>query len=69
MKPASIEAQGDFGHCCWYFKNSLIHAFLSLLGLYCFAWVFSSCSRQGLLLVVVHGLLTAVASIVVEHRL
>ena len=30
---------------------------------------FSSCSEQGLLFVAVHGLLTAVASLVVEHRL
>ena len=69
MKPASTEAQWDFGHCCCYFKNSFIRAFLPLLDLYCFAWVFSSCGRQGLLFVVVHGLLTAGASLVVEHRL
>ena len=37
--------------------------YLLLLGL------FSSCREQGATLVVVHGLLIAVASLVVEHRL
>ena len=31
------------------------------------AWAFSSCGEWGLLFVVVHGLLIAVASLVVEH--
>ena len=31
--------------------------------------LFSSCSKKGLLFVVVHGLLTSVASLVAEHRL
>ena len=31
--------------------------------------LFSSCGKWGLLLVVVHGLLTVVASLIVEHRL
>ena len=35
----------------------------------CCAWAFSSCSEQGLLFVVVRGLLTAVASLVAEHGL
>ena len=39
------------------------------LGLYCWAWSFSSCCEWGLLFVAVHGFLTAVASLVVEHRL
>ena len=34
------------------------------LGLLCCAWVFSSCGEQGLLFVVVHVLLIAVASLV-----
>ena len=32
-------------------------------------WAFSRCSAPGLLLVEVHGLLTAVASLAAEHRL
>ena len=39
------------------------------IGLRCCAQVFSSCGEQGLLFVVVRGLLTAVASLVAEHRL
>ena len=38
-------------------------------GLPCCAWAFSSCSKRGLLSFVVHGLLTAVALFVSEHRL
>ena len=33
------------------------------------AQVFSSCGKQGLLFVKVHGLLIVIASLVVEHRL
>ena len=40
--------------------------FLAVLGLRCYAWAFSSCSEQGLLLVAVHGLLIAAASLIVE---
>ena len=36
--------------------------FLAALGLRCCAWAFSSCGEQGLLFVVVCGLLIAVAS-------
>ena len=43
--------------------------FLAVLGLHCCVWAFSSCSERGLLLVAVHGLLIAVASLVAEHRL
>ena len=43
--------------------------FLAVLGLRCCARAFSSCSEQGLLFVVVCGLLTAVASLVAEHGL
>ena len=43
--------------------------FFSALGLPCFMWAFSNgCSKQELVFVVVHGILTAVASVVVEHR-
>ena len=44
--------------------------FLAVLGLRCCAWAFSSCGKQGLLFIVVHGLLIAVASsLVAEHGL
>ena len=43
--------------------------FLAALGLRCCAQAFSSCSEQGLLFVVVHGLLIAVASLIAEHGL
>ena len=43
--------------------------FLAALGLRCCTRAFSSCSKRGLLFVVVHGLLIAVASLVVEHGL
>ena len=42
---------------------------LAVLGLRCCAQAFSSCGEQGLLFVAVRGLLTAVASLVVEHGL
>ena len=42
--------------------------FLAVLGLRCCARAFSSCGKQGLLFVAAHGLLTEVASFVVEHR-
>ena len=43
--------------------------FLAALGLHCFVRAFSSCGERGLLFVVVHGLLIAVASLVAEHGL
>ena len=43
--------------------------FLAALGLHCFVHAFSSCSKWGLLFIVVHGLLIAVASLVAEHGL
>ena len=46
-----------------------IHLFLAALGLRCCALAFSGCSERGLLFVEVRGLLTAVASLVAEHRL
>ena len=38
------------------------------LGLRCFAWAFSSCGKWVLLFVVGHGLLIAVAALVVDHQ-
>ena len=42
---------------------------MAALGLRCCARAFSSCGKQGLLLVAVRGLLIAVASLVAEHGL
>ena len=43
--------------------------FLAALGLRCCTWAFFSCGEGGLLFVAVRGLLTAVTSLVAEHRL
>ena len=48
---------------------SFFFFFLAALGLRCCAQPFSSCGEQGLLSVVVLGLLIAVASLIVEHGL
>ena len=40
---------------------------MAALGLHCCVQAFSSCGEQGLLFVAVHGLLIAVACLVVEH--
>ena len=50
-----------------YFNNVFI--FGRIGGLRCCTRAFSSCSERGLLFVVVHGLLIAVASLVAEHGL
>ena len=50
-----------------YYK--FICLFLAALGLHFCMWAFSSCGEQGLLFVVLQGLLIAVASLVVEHGL
>ena len=47
----------------------LIFKFLAALGLRCCVRASSSCGEQGLLFTAVHGLLIAVASLVVEHGL
>ena len=49
--------------------NIFFFFFLAALGLGCCARAFSSCGERGLLFVEVHGLLIAVASLVVEHGL
>ena len=47
-----------------------VNIYLFLLCLFILAaQAFSNCSEQGLLFVVAHGLLIAVASLLVEHRL
>ena len=53
----------------WFFLSKFIYLFLAALGLRCCARALSSCGERGLLFVVVHGLLIAVASLVVEHGL
>ena len=50
-------------------KKLLLILFLAALGLRCCPRGFSSCSKRGLLFVVVRGLLIAVASLVAEHGL
>ena len=54
-----------------YFKFLIFFffSFLAALGVRCCTWAFSSCSEQGLLFFAVCGLLIAVASLAVEHRL
>ena len=49
--------------------NLFIYLFLAALGLRCCTRAFSSCSKPGLLLIAVRWLLTAVSSLVAEHRL
>ena len=54
----------------FFFINLFIfYLFLAVLGLRCCARAFSSCDERGLLFIVMHGLLIAVASLVVEHGL
>ena len=53
-----------------FFKiNLFIYLFLAALGFCCCTRAFSSCGERGLLFVAVRGLLMAVASLAVEHRL
>ena len=51
------------------FFLKIMYLSLAVLGLYCWAWAFSRCCEQGLLPAAVCGLLTALASLAVEHRL
>ena len=46
-----------------------MYLFLVVLGLCCYAWVFSSCGEQGPPFVPVHGFLIAVAFLVGEREL
>ena len=55
-------------HCFSFFIINLFIYFW-LCWVFVAAWAFSSCGERGLLFVAVHGLLNAVASLVVEHRL
>ena len=61
-----------FFYFIYLLKNYLfiyLFIYLAALGLGCWVRAFSSCGEQGLLFVVVRGLLIAVASLVVEHGL
>ena len=53
----------------FFFFKIFIYLFLAVLGLRFCARAFSSCGERGLLFVVVHELLIAVASLVAEHGL
>ena len=59
------------GKCSFFFFFLIlfIYLFLAALGLHCCMWALSSRCEPGPLLVVVRGLLTAVASSAAEHRL
>ena len=56
-----------FFNKCIYLLAYLFILFLASLGFHCCMQAFSSCGEQGLLFVVMCGLLTAVASLVAEH--
>ena len=47
----------------------LIYFIFCCAGLHSFTWVFSSCGKQGLLIIVVGRFLIAVVSTAVKHRL
>ena len=49
--------------------NVFLPLFLAVVGLHCCTRAFSSFGRRGLLFIAVHRLLTAVASLITEHRL
>ena len=51
----------------FFFLIYFIYLCLAALGLHCCAQAFSSCDERGLLYIVVHGLLIAVASLVAEQ--
>ena len=54
----------------FFFKLSFFFFGFGCVGfLHCCTQAFSSCGEWGLLFVVVHGLLTAVVSLVAEHGL
>ena len=56
-------------HLFIYFKVNFMYLFFAALGLCCCAPALSSCGEWGYSLVAVPGLLTAVASLLSEHRL
>ena len=50
-----------------HFSLFFIFLFLAALGLCCCGQAFCSCGERGILFIAVHGLLIAVASLIVEH--
>ena len=70
-----LELVNEFGKVARYkilfFINLFyfIYLFLAVLGLHCCMRAFSSCGKWGLLFVMAHRLLIAVASLVAEHGL
>ena len=79
LEPLSPALAGGFLTTAPPEKPWILHIFIELfiyfylplaaLGLCCCTQAFSSCGERGLLFLVVHGLLIAVASLVVEHGL
>ena len=59
----------NFSFFFFIFYFGFCFLFLVALGLHCYMQAFSSCGEQGLLFVVVHGILIVVASMVAECRL
>ena len=53
----------------FFFKLINLFLFLAALGLHCYVQAFSSCSKWGLLFIVVRGLLIVLVSLVAEHGL
>ena len=49
-------------------RLDFIYLILVVLGLCCYTRASSSCGEQGLLFVLAHGLLTAGASLAMEHK-
>ena len=70
LRTTSQRSESRFGTILFFFLILFIYLlFLAVLGHCCCARAFSSCGEQGLLFVVVGGLLIAVASLVAEHGL
>ena len=59
----------SFKLCAGFFFYKFILFIYGWLGLRCCAQAFSSCGEWGLVFAAVRGLLIAVASLAVEHRL
>ena len=57
------------GFLFYLFSILFKHLFWTVLSLHYCTWAFSNCCEQGLLFIVVHRLLIAAASLVVEHGL
>ena len=60
---------GDVGFFVFFLNYLFIYLFMAVLGLPFCARAFSSCDKRGPLFIMVHGPLTIVTSLVVEHGL